>query len=238
MNRGKKIVALVSEACNSQDRPEKVAPKLNYDPNKVVHVLEDIQLQYSKSRKSIPEPSNSVADKTYYEINDNINITSLTDLDLPNTFITENINHTICSDITFPNTTFNEVPLDDKLLSTVYDIHNTFTTDENLIIIPSQIEIESQSTNILISDNIHNSDADTIQTLGNIISHETSTSSLEIITHVENTHHFIPNPPISDGSDTEKKLVPHSDSDSDSLAKIKKIKKRKKRFNVDKKRMG
>ncbi|CAG4989945.1 unnamed protein product [Parnassius apollo] len=104
-----------------------------------------------------------------------------------------------------------------------------------MITIPSQIEIESQSTNILISDNIHNSDADTIQTLGNIISHETSTSSLEIITHVENTHHVIPNPPISDGSDTEKKLVPYSDSDSDSLAKIKKNKKRKKRFNVDKK---
>lgn len=68
-------MALVSEACNLQDRPENVAPKSDYDPNKVIHVLEDIQLQYSESRKFIPGPS----DKTYYEINDDVNITSLTD---------------------------------------------------------------------------------------------------------------------------------------------------------------
>lgn len=233
MHRGKKIVALVSEACNLQDRPENVAPKSDYDPNKVIHVLEDIQLQYSESRKFIPGPS----DKTYYEINDDINITSLTDLDLPSTFIPEKIDHTICSDITFPNTTFSDVPLDGNILSTVYDVNNTFITDDNLIIVPSHIEIDSQATNILISDNVNSSDTHTIQTLGyeQVFAHELSTSPVEIIPHVENTHHVIPNPPISDDSDIDKKLVPYSDSDSDSLAKIKKSKKRKKRFKVDKK---
>lgn len=119
-------------------------------------------------------------------------------------------------------------------MSTIFDVQNAFITNENLIIVPSQIEIESHATNILISENINNSDTHTIQTL-DIIPHEQSTSHIEIVPFVENTHRVIPNPPISDGSDTERKLVPYSDSDSDSLAKIKKSKNRKKRFKVDKK---
>ncbi|KAG5899134.1 hypothetical protein JTB14_021631 [Gonioctena quinquepunctata] len=46
---------------------------------------------------------------------------------------------------------------------------------------------------------------------------------------------LVPNPPISDDTDTDKKLVPYSDCDSDSLTKINKSKKRKKRFEVDEK---
>ncbi|KAG5889470.1 hypothetical protein JTB14_016576 [Gonioctena quinquepunctata] len=44
----------------------------------------------------------------------------------------------------------------------------------------------------------------------------------------------VPNPPISD--DIDKKLVPHSDSDSDSLTKIKNSEKRKRRVKVDEKK--
>lgn len=203
-------MALVSEACNSQGGPENVAPRSDYDPNKVIHVLEDIQLPYSELRKFIPEQPDFVSDKTYYEINDDVNITSLTDLNLPS---------------------------DENILSTAYDVQNTFITDDNLIIVPSQIEIDTQATNILISDNINSSDTYIIQTLNNeqVFAHELIASPIDIIPNFENTHHVVPNPPISVESDTGKKLVPYSDSDSDSLAKIKKSKKRNKRFKVDKK---
>ncbi|CAH1634706.1 unnamed protein product [Spodoptera littoralis] len=235
MHRGKKIVALVSEAYESvAETAGNVAPKSDYNSNKVIHVLEDIQLQCAESRQFIPENSDLVTNKTYYEINDDINIGSLTSLDLPSTFITENIDDTICPDMTFPNTTFCDLS-SVKILSG-YDAHNTYITDQDLIIVPSQSEIELQATQILIPDIISSSDTHTIQTLGKTISHESSTSTIESIPHVENTHHnVVPNPPISDCSDTENKLVPYSDTDSDSLAKIKKSKKRKKRFKVDKK---
>lgn len=141
--------------------------------------------------------------------------------------------------------------------SSVHDVDNTSITNENLIIVPSQIQIESQATNILTSNYINSSDMHARQ-IFEIISYEQSLNPLQTICNtpdatssisltnnmhssplgkipVFDTNHVVPNPPISDDSDTANKLVPYSDSDSDSLSKINKSKKRKKRFEVDKK---
>ncbi|XP_060810002.1 uncharacterized protein LOC132904096 [Amyelois transitella] len=241
MSRAKKMLDLAM-AKKLLEKSETIVSKSNYNPNKVVHVLEDVQIQYPQL-VTLPETSDDGGNKVYYDMNDDINNISL--IDLSNSVITESL-----------NTIYVPYPT-----SPVYNVDNT-TTNDNLIIIPSQIDIVSESTNTLVS-NYNNSDnyqKDTIQasealcyeqnqcsllTISNTPDYCFSqsmpsqieyfhTSSVDNIPLVD-TSHLVPNPPISDESDTDKKLVPYSDSDTDSLSKIKKSSKRKKRFEVNKK---
>lgn len=87
------MVEIASKSSKFLDGLENIVSKSNYGPNKVIHVLEDVHLQDPNSREFAPETSDINANKIYYEINDDIDNISLTDLS--NTLITENMD-TIC----------------------------------------------------------------------------------------------------------------------------------------------
>ncbi|CAG9840734.1 unnamed protein product [Diabrotica balteata] len=114
------------------------------------------------------------------------------------------------------------------------------TSENHLIILPSQIEKDFQIANILISKDINSSATQSFD----IINHEPNQYLLQAISNtpdetpsiidnihapngsilplVNSSHQVVFNPPISDDSDTEHKLVPYSDSDSDLLSEIRK----------------
>ncbi|XP_072378606.1 uncharacterized protein [Diabrotica undecimpunctata] len=241
MSRGKKMIDMAIG-----QKPQTLGSTSNCDPNTVVHVLEDVQLQYQQLGMTpeigsyIPYPS---CTSSVY----NVDITPVTS---ENNFII--IPSQIEKEYIPPVTS------ESNLIILPSQIEKEYITqvvsENNLIIIPSQIEKDFQTTNILISKDISSSAIQSIEK----ISHEPSLYSLQAISNtpdetpsvidnmhapdesilplVNSSHQVVPNLPISDDSDTEhNKLVPYSDSDSDSLSEIRKSYKRKKRFQVNKK---
>ncbi|CAG9786483.1 unnamed protein product [Diatraea saccharalis] len=259
MSRGKKILdlALTLESLDSSESESKY-----YDPNKVIHILEDIQIQ---------PPLEKGPDNSEYNPNIAVHVKEDTQLQyIELETIPDNLNYYtskegyVSEDIILQhqqeNTPDNSEGnpnqavqvLDDVQLqyielqntadlshNSVYDVDNdnVLVTNENFIVIPSQFEIDPQKTaneqNQYPLENISNI---TNKTPSILSLNNEYTSPVKSIANLDPSHHHIvPDPPISDDSDKGEKLVPYSDSDSDSLSEINKSNKRRKRFEVDKK---